>query len=59
MYGKDADKDLLNKINTMKSNILKSPLTQKENDDLNKKIQPLIKMCNGSLLKGDFQFKAY
>ena len=59
MYGKDADKDLLNKINTMKSNILKSPLTQKENDDLNKKIQPLIKMCNGALLKGDFQFKAY
>ena len=59
MYGKNADTDLLNKLTTMKNNILNSSLSTTEQNDFNKKYESLFNMCNGGLRNGDFQFKAY
>ena len=58
MYGRNKDQDLINRLETMKNNILREPLSQQQKDDFLEKINVLYRMANGALREGSMDFGA-
>ena len=59
MFGREADETIKNKLNKLKSNILKNKLTPAQLKDFNEKFDELYLMANGGLRNvGNLDFGA-
>ena len=59
MYGKNADSNLVSKINKVKNNVLRGALNSQQKTDLDEKFKILYSICNGGLRSEKLNFSAY
>ena len=59
MYGKNADSNLVSKINKVKNNVLRGSLNSQQKTNFDEKFKILYSICNGGLRSGKLNFSAY